>query len=113
MDSGTTTPAEQQTIWVHVLATAIVVVHFAPEFVVKPPSALTVHIGETVKISCSVKGDPQPVVTWRRESGRLPMGRSENTVGQLVYKESRSKGLWEIYLVWYEPYTTQGSYSGR
>ena len=59
------------------LATAMVVVHFAPEFVVKPPSALTIHIGETVKISCSVKGDPQPVVTWRRESGILPMGRSE------------------------------------
>ena len=68
------------------VATAMVVVLFAAEFVVKPPSNLTVIVGQTVKLNCSVKGDPQPVVTWRREGDQLPVGRSETRDDSLIIR---------------------------
>ena len=76
------------------VATAIVVVYFAAEFVVRPPSTLTVSIGKTVKLNCSVKGEPQPVVTWRREDGQLPLGRSETRSGAFIIRrvEMRDSG---------------------
>ena len=73
------------------VATAMVVVYFAPEFVVRPPSVLTASIGETVKVNCSVKGDPQPAVTWRREGGPLPLGRSEKRDDSLIIRRAKVK----------------------
>ena len=73
------------------MATAMVVVYFAAEFVVKPPSNLIVSVDQTVKINCSVKGDPQPVITWRREGGRLPIGRSETRNDSLVIKRTEER----------------------
>ena len=76
------------------VATVLVVVQFAPEFVVKPPSSLFVYIGQTVKINCSIKGDPQPVVTWRREGGQMPLGRLEKRDDSLIIRrvEMRDSG---------------------
>ena len=76
------------------VATVLVVVQLAPQFIVKPPSVMTVPIGQTVNVDCSFEGDPQPIVTWRRDGGPLPLGRSETRDGSLIIRriEARDSG---------------------
>ncbi|XP_078387700.1 roundabout homolog 1 isoform X2 [Cetorhinus maximus] len=54
-----------------------------PTFVQRPGDA-TVTVGDTVKFSCEVRGDPMPRVHWQKENGDLPTGRyevnSDNTI---------------------------------
>nr|XP_023016691.1 roundabout homolog 2-like [Leptinotarsa decemlineata] len=57
-----------------------------------PPATLTVHVkpifnkepqdvvalsGQKVVFECSVDGDPTPNVLWRREDGKMPIGRAK------------------------------------
>ena len=58
--------------------------HFLPLFLftVKPyfnkePSDITVLTGETVQFHCSVSGDPQPKILWRKDDGNMPVGRAD------------------------------------
>ena len=48
-----------------------------PHFTVRPPSQLEVDITKNVTILCQATGDPQPKITWIKESGELPVGRSK------------------------------------
>ncbi|XP_055589281.1 roundabout homolog 2-like [Uranotaenia lowii] len=48
----------------------------APPTIVKSPHDTEVLEGEGFDLPCELAGDPKPVVTWRKESGRLPDGRS-------------------------------------
>ncbi|XP_001849919.2 roundabout homolog 2 [Culex quinquefasciatus] len=48
----------------------------APPTIVKSPHDTEVLEGEGFDLPCELAGDPKPVVTWRKESGRLPEGRS-------------------------------------
>ena len=48
-----------------------------PHFTVRPPSQLEVETIQNVTVSCQATGDPQPKVTWTKESGELPVRRSE------------------------------------
>ncbi|XP_053679217.1 receptor-type tyrosine-protein phosphatase S-like [Anopheles nili] len=48
----------------------------APPTIVKSPHDTEVLEGEGFDLPCLLDGDPKPVVTWRKESGRLPEGRS-------------------------------------
>ena len=48
-----------------------------PNFAARPPSQLEVGITRNVTIRCQATGDPQPQITWVKESGELPVGRSE------------------------------------
>ena len=48
-----------------------------PRFTVRPPSQLDVEKMQNVTVRCQATGDPQPKVTWTKESGELPVGRSE------------------------------------
>lgn len=41
----------------------------------KEPSDLTVLAGQTVQFHCSVGGDPQPQILWRKDDGNMPVGR--------------------------------------
>ena len=41
----------------------------------KEPSDLTVLAGQTVQFYCSVGGDPQPQILWRKDDGSMPVGR--------------------------------------
>ena len=48
-----------------------------PRFTVRPPSQLDVEKMQNVTVRCQATGDPQPKVTWTKETGELPVGRSE------------------------------------
>lgn len=43
----------------------------------KEPSDVTVLAGQTVKFYCSVGGDPQPQILWRKDDGNMPVGRAD------------------------------------
>jgi len=47
-----------------------------PELTVKPPVKVSAILGKTLKLNCSVKGDGQPVISWKRQGAELPVGRS-------------------------------------
>ena len=57
-----------------------------PVFVVKPPSSKTTKKGATVVLNCTAKGDPHPVISWRKENGLLPVGRYEIRDGSLIIR---------------------------
>ena len=48
-----------------------------PQFTVRPPSQLEVETIQNATVRCQATGDPQPKVTWTKESGELPVRRSE------------------------------------
>lgn len=58
-----------------------------PEFTVKPPAKVSVILGKTLKLNCSVKGDGQPVISWKREGAELPVGRSIVSRERLVIRD--------------------------
>ena len=60
-----------------------------PEFTVKPPTKVSVILGKTLKLNCSVRGDGQPVISWKRRGAELPVGRSIVSREGLVIRESK------------------------
>ena len=63
--------------------TMLVVVSL-PRFTSKPPSKIVSMLSSTVRLNCSATGDPQPIVSWRKQGGQLPVGRSQQINGALV-----------------------------
>ena len=63
--------------------TMLVVVSF-PRFTSKPPSKVVSLISFTERLNCSATGDPQPIISWRKQGGQLPVGRSQQINGALV-----------------------------
>ena len=64
----------------------LLVVVSLPRFTVKPPAKVVVSPGETLTLNCSATGDPQPVISWRKQGGHLPVGRSQQSNGDLVIR---------------------------
>ncbi|KXJ12085.1 Ryncolin-2 [Exaiptasia diaphana] len=64
----------------------MVIVVDLPVFVVKPPSSYTTHRGATVVFNCDAKGDPQPVIGWRKDNDVLPVVRYEVRDGSLILR---------------------------
>ena len=62
-----------------------------PVFTVKPPGKIAVGIGDTFMFNCSATGDPQPVISWKRQGAALPVGRSHRTNEALVLKDLREE----------------------
>ncbi|CAD7078040.1 unnamed protein product [Hermetia illucens] len=50
----------------------------------KEPTDSTVVAGQTVQFDCSVNGDPQPQILWRKDEGHMPVGRAN------IQEEDRS-----------------------
>ena len=48
-----------------------------PHFTVNPPAQLEVSTMQNITVRCQAAGDPQPTVTWIKEIGELPVGRSK------------------------------------
>ncbi|KAL7043131.1 hypothetical protein ACKWTF_001405 [Chironomus riparius] len=51
-------------------------VQVKPSFI-KEPSNASILAGQTVQLHCSVQGDPQPQILWRKENGNIALGRAE------------------------------------
>ena len=47
-----------------------------PRFSVSPPVKLEVGKNRNITVPCQATGDPKPTVTWVKENGELPVGRS-------------------------------------
>lgn len=54
---------------------ALVSVHTKPYFV-RVPEDVTTLAEESVEFQCKINGDPKPTVTWRRQDGKMPIGRA-------------------------------------
>ena len=64
----------------------LLVVVSPPRFTVKPPAKVVALVGAILILNCSATGDPQPVLTWKKQGGQLPVGRSQQINGNLVIR---------------------------
>ena len=55
-----------------------------PRFTEKPSGPTLTHFGNNVTLPCSAKGDPPPVISWRKDGGQLPAGRTRVQGGSLT-----------------------------
>ena len=62
----------------------LLVVVSLPRFTAKPPSKIASMLSCTVMLNCSATGDPEPTISWRKQGGQLPVGRSQQINGVLV-----------------------------
>ena len=67
----------------------LVVIVSHPRFTVKPPVSIFAALGDTLTLNCSATGDPQPVISWRKQGGHLPVGRNQQINGALVIRETK------------------------
>ena len=74
-----------------VVKRTVLVVISLPQFTVKPPSKITVLIGETLTLNCSATGDPEPAVNWKKQEAQLPVGRSQQINGGLVIRNIKKE----------------------
>ena len=65
----------------------VLVVVSLPQFTVKPPVKIVAPSGDTLKLNCSAAGDPQPVISWKRQGAKLPVGRTQQINGALVIRD--------------------------
>ena len=56
--------------------TQLVVVEL-PRFTISPPAKLNVFVYQDITVPCQATGDPKPTITWKKENGQLPSGRSK------------------------------------
>ena len=64
----------------------LVVVVSHPRFTVKPPVSIFALLGDTLTLNCSATGDPQPVISRRKQGGHLPVGSNQQINGALVIR---------------------------
>ena len=69
----------------------LVVIVSHPRFTVKPPLSIFAAPGSTLTLNCSAAGDPQPVISWRKQGGHLPVGRNQQINGALVIRDITKK----------------------
>ena len=63
----------------------LLVVVSPPRFIVKPPAKVFPEVGSTLTLDCKATGDPQPVISWKKQDGQLPGGRTHQlTNGTLI-----------------------------
>ena len=64
----------------------LLVVVSPPRFTVTPPAKVVAWVGDTFMFNCSATGDPQPVISWKKQGGHLPVGRRQQINGSLVIR---------------------------
>ena len=84
-DSGKYTCKAENMLGKHEGKTLLLVVS-QPQFTLKSPPKVVAHIGDTLILNCSATGDPQPVISWRKQGGELLAGRSQQINGSLVIR---------------------------
>ena len=68
-----------------------VVVVSLPVFTVKPPGKVFAVPEDTLTLNCSATGDPQPVISWKRQGAALPVGRSDRAEKALTIRDLREE----------------------
>lgn len=58
-----------------------------PSFV-RRPSSQVVLVDLSVEFKCEARGDPVPIVRWRKDDGDLPKGRYESLTNSFFIKQS-------------------------
>ena len=75
-----------------VLQKTLLVVVSLPRLTIKPPAKVVAGPGDTLTLNCSATGDPQPVISWKRQGAQLPVGRSHQQInGALVIRNIRNE----------------------
>ena len=70
----------------------LLVVVSLPRLTIKPPAKVVAGPGDTLTLNCSATGDPQPVISWKRQRAQLPVGRSHQQInGALVIRDIRNE----------------------
>ena len=72
------------------MKTQLVVVSFRV-FTVKPPGKVFAATADTLTLNCSATGDPQPVISWKRQLATLPVGRSHVTNSALIIRDLKEE----------------------
>ena len=62
-----------------------------PRFTVKPGAKGVALLGLVMTLNCSATGDPQPVISWKKQGSQLPRGRSQEINGALVIRGIRKE----------------------
>ncbi|XP_015748354.1 PREDICTED: ADAMTS-like protein 3 [Acropora digitifera] len=62
----------------------MLVVVSLPRFTTKPPSKIVSILNSTVRLNCSATGDPQLIISWKKQGGQLPLDRSRQINGVLI-----------------------------
>ena len=84
----TSTSVQHQTVGKRVEKKTLLVVVSPPRFIVKPPAKVFPGVGSTLILHCKANGDPQPVISWKKQDGQLPAGRSHQLInGTLVIRD--------------------------
>ena len=65
----------------------VLVVVSLPQFTVKPPVKVAANAGDTLTLNCSATDDPKPVISWKRQGAKLPVGRTQQINGALVIRD--------------------------
>ena len=65
-------------------AEVLLVVVNKPKFTAKPSGSISTYPGDGVTLPCSAEGDPPPVISWRKDGGQLPAGRTRIQGGSLT-----------------------------
>ena len=55
-----------------------------PRFTLKPLAKVVASLGNNLTLKCSAIGDPQPVISWKRQGAQLPVGRSHVSKAALI-----------------------------
>ena len=72
----------------------LLVVGSPPVFTVKPPGKVFAATGDTLTLNCSATGDPQPVISYKRQGATLPGERSHqsNKVLTIIHLREEDSG---------------------
>ena len=70
----------------------LLVVVSLPRLTIKPPAKVVAFVGGSLTLNCSATGDPQPVISWKRQGAQLPVGRSHQQIkGALVIRDTKNE----------------------
>jgi len=64
----------------------VLVVVSLPQFTVRPPKKAAAPFGGTLTLNCNATGDPQPIISWKRQGSQLPVRRSHQIHDALVIR---------------------------
>ena len=74
-----------------VIRKTLLMVVSLPRFTFKPPTRTFARLAVSLKLNCSAAGDPQPVISWKRQGSSLPAGRNQQIDGVLVIRNVKTE----------------------